>query len=144
VTGRLHGIDMDCNHIPDAAMTLAVAALFGESPTMLRNIGSWRVKETDRIAAMATELRKLGAKVEEGADWLRVHPQAVLREATINTYDDHRMAMCFSLAAVGGVRIHILDPKCVAKTFPDYFVLLASLVEGVPAASHLTRDQARS
>jgi 3-phosphoshikimate 1-carboxyvinyltransferase len=93
---------------------------------------------------MATELRKLGASVEEGADWLRVHPQAVLREATIDTYDDHRMAMCFSLAAVGGVRIHIRDPKCVAKTFPDYFVSLASLVEGVPAASHLTRDQARS
>ncbi len=144
VTGRLHGIDMDCNHIPDAAMTLAVAALFADGPTMLRNIGSWRVKETDRIAAMATELRKLGASVEEGADWLRVHPQAVLREATIDTYDDHRMAMCFSLAAVGGVRIHIRDPKCVAKTFPDYFVSLASLVEGVPAASHLTRDQARS
>ena len=142
--GRLRGIDMDCNHIPDAAMTLAVAALFADGPTMLRNIGSWRVKETDRIAAMATELRKLGATVEEGADWLRVHPQAVLREATIDTYDDHRMAMCFSLAAVGGVRIHIRDPKCVAKTFPDYFVSLASLVEGVPAASHLTRDQARS
>ena len=141
---RLRGIDMDCNHIPDAAMTLAVAALFADGPTMLRNIGSWRVKETDRIAAMATELRKLEARVEEGADWLRVHPQAVLREATIDTYDDHRMAMCFSLAAVGGVRIHIRDPKCVAKTFPDYFVSLASLVEGVPAASHLTRDQARS
>ena len=143
-SGRLRGIDMDCNHIPDAAMTLAVAALFADGPTMLRNIGSWRVKETDRIAAMATELRKLGATVEEGADWLRVHPQAVLREATIDTYDDHRMAMCFSLAAVGGVRVHIRDPKCVAKTFPDYFVSLASLVEGVPAASHLTRDQARS
>ncbi len=143
-TGRLRGIDMDCNHIPDAAMTLAVAALFAEGPTTLRNIGSWRVKETDRIAAMATELRKLGATVEEGADWLRVHPQPVLREATIDTYDDHRMAMCFSLAAVGGVRIHIRDPKCVAKTFPDYFTSLASLVEGVSDASHLTRDQARS
>jgi 3-phosphoshikimate 1-carboxyvinyltransferase len=142
--GRLGGIDMDCNHIPDAAMTLAVAALFADGPTMLRNISSWRVKETDRIAAMATELRKLGATVEEGADWLRVHPQAALREATIDTYDDHRMAMCFSLAAVGGVRIHIRDPKCVAKTFPDYFVSLASLVEGIPGASHLTRDQARS
>jgi 3-phosphoshikimate 1-carboxyvinyltransferase len=143
-TGRLRGIELDCNHIPDAAMTLAVAALFADGPTTLRNIGSWRVKETDRITAMATELRKLGATVDEGADWLRVHPQPVLREATIETYDDHRIAMCFSLAAVGGVRIHIRDPKCVAKTFPDYFTSLASLVEGVPDASHLTRDQARS
>jgi len=143
-TGRLRGIELDCNHIPDAAMTLAIAALFADGPTTLRNIGSWRVKETDRITAMATELRKLGATVDEGADWLRVHPQPVLREATIDTYDDHRIAMCFSLAAVGGVRIHIRDPKCVAKTFPDYFTSLDSLVEGVPAASHLTRDQARS
>jgi 3-phosphoshikimate 1-carboxyvinyltransferase len=143
-TGRLRGLELDCNHIPDAAMTLAVAALFADRPTTLRNIGSWRVKETDRIAAMATELRKLGATVDEGADWLRVHPQPVLREATIDTYDDHRIAMCFSLAAVGGMRIHIRDPKCVAKTFPDYFTSLASLVEGVPDASHLTRDQARS
>jgi 3-phosphoshikimate 1-carboxyvinyltransferase len=142
--GRLKGIDLDCNHIPDAAMTLAVAALFADGSTTLRNIGSWRVKETDRIAAMATELRKLGATAEEGADWLRVHPQPALREATIDTYDDHRIAMCFSLAAVGGVRIHIRDPKCVAKTFPDYFTSLASLVADVPAASHLTRDQARS
>ncbi len=141
--GRLRGIDMDCNHIPDAAMTLAVAALFADGPSMLRNIGSWRVKETDRIAAMATELRKLGATVEEGADWLRVHPQPVLREATIDTYDDHRMAMCFSLAAVGGVRVHIRDPGCVAKTFPDYFTALASLVEGGRAVAPLTRDPAR-
>jgi 3-phosphoshikimate 1-carboxyvinyltransferase len=143
-SGHLHGIDMDCNHIPDAAMTLAVAALFADGPSTLRNIGSWRVKETDRIAAMATELRKLGAAVEEGADWLRVHPLSALREATIDTYDDHRMAMCFSLAAVGGVRVHIRDPKCVAKTFPDYFTAFASLVEAEPDSSHLTRDQARS
>ncbi|HQR56889.1 MAG TPA: 3-phosphoshikimate 1-carboxyvinyltransferase [Burkholderiaceae bacterium] len=142
--GRLRGIDMDCNHIPDASMTLAVTALFADGPTTLRNIGSWRVKETDRIAAMATELRKLGATVEEGADWLRVHPQPALREAAIDTYDDHRIAMCFSLAAVGGVRVHILDPKCVAKTFPDYFTSLARLVEGVSETPHLTRDQARS
>jgi 3-phosphoshikimate 1-carboxyvinyltransferase len=143
-SGRLRGIDMDCNHIPDAAMTLAVAALFADGPCMLRNIGSWRVKETDRIAAMATELRKLGATVEEGTDWLRVHPLSAMHEATIDTYDDHRVAMCFSLAAVGGVRVHIRDPKCVAKTFPDYFTALASLVDGVPDSSHLTRDQARS
>ena len=143
-SGHLRGIDLDCNHIPDAAMTLAVAALFADGPSLLRNIGSWRVKETDRIAAMVTELRKLGATVEEGADWLRVHPLSALREATIDTYDDHRMAMCFSLAAVGGVRVHIRDPKCVAKTFPDYFTALASLVEAEPDSSHLTRDQARS
>ncbi len=125
-------------------MTLAVAALFADGPSTLRNIGSWRVKETDRISAMATELRKLGANVEEGADWLRVHPPTALREATIDTYDDHRMAMCFSLAAVGGVRVHIRDPKCVAKTFPDYFTSLASLVDGARGARHVTPDQARS
>ena len=143
-TGHLRGVDMDCNHIPDAAMTLAVTALFADVPTTLRNIGSWRVKETDRIAAMATELRKLGATVEEGADWLRVHAQPALREAAIDTYDDHRIAMCFSLAAAGSVRVHIRDPKCVAKTFPDYFTSLARLVEGVSETPHLTRDQARS
>ncbi len=125
-------------------MTLAVAALFADGPSTLRNIGSWRVKETDRIAAMATELRKLGAQVEEGADWLRVTPSGRLREATIDTYEDHRMAMCFSLAAVGGTRVHIRDPRCVAKTFPDYFMSLASLVVDAPAASQVTRDQARS
>jgi 3-phosphoshikimate 1-carboxyvinyltransferase len=143
VPGRLRGVELDCNHIPDAAMTLAVAALFAEGPTMLRNIGSWRVKETDRIAALATELRKLGASVEEGADWLRVHPPAALRPATVDTYDDHRMAMCLSLAAAGGVEVRIRDPKCVAKTFPDYFVSLATLVDGGPAIQ-ATRDQARS
>ena len=120
-------IDADFNHIPDAAMTVAVVALFADGPSVLRNIGSWRVKETDRIAAMAAELRKLGATVEEGADYLRITPPAALRPATINTYDDHRMAMSFSLAACGGVPVRINDPGCVAKTFPDYFAQLAAL-----------------
>ncbi len=144
LSGRLHGIDMDLNHIPDAAMTLAVAALFADGPSTLRNIGSWRVKETDRIAAMATELRKLGAVVEEGADWLRVQPLRQWREATIDTYDDHRMAMCLSLAAAGGVPVHIRDPQCVAKTFPDYFTTLATLVTPGPGGETAIRDQARS
>jgi 3-phosphoshikimate 1-carboxyvinyltransferase len=139
--GRLRGIDADFNHIPDAAMTIAVAALFADGPSTLRNIGSWRVKETDRLAAMAAELRKLGAEVEEGADWLRVTPPRTWREASIETYDDHRIAMCFSLAAVAGLPIHIRDPKCVAKTFPDYFDRLAALTAG---GTQPTRDQARS
>lgn len=127
--GRLRGIDIDLNHIPDAAMTLAVVALFADGPTTLRNIGSWRVKETDRIAAMGTELRKLGATVDEGPDWIRVRPPAGrILEASVDTYDDHRMAMCLSLAAAGGVPVHIRDPQCVSKTFPDYFSALASLV----------------
>ncbi len=125
--GKLRAIDADFNHIPDAAMTIAVAALFADGPCTLRNIGSWRVKETDRIAAMATELRKLGATVEEGKDWLRVTPPAVLRPAAIDTYDDHRMAMCFSLAALGGVTVRINDPKCVNKTFPEYFEVLSRI-----------------
>ena len=127
-SGRLLAIDADCNHIPDAAMTLAIVALFADGPSTLRNIGSWRVKETDRIAAMATELRKVGAEVDEGADWIRIVPPKQFREATIDTYDDHRMAMCFSLVAAGGVPVHIRDPGCVAKTFPDYFDRLAELV----------------
>jgi len=139
--GRLRGIDADFNHIPDAAMTIAVAALFADGPSTLRNIGSWRVKETDRIAAMTAELRKLGAEVEEGADWLRVTPPGTWREASIDTYDDHRIAMCFSLAAVAGLPVHIRDPKCVAKTFPDYFDRLAALTAGAPQPA---RDQARS
>jgi len=118
---RLQGIDADFNDIPDAAMTAALAAVFAEGPTTLRNIGSWRVKETDRIAAMATELKKLGAEVDTGADWMRVTPPGVLKPATIDTYDDHRMAMCFSLATLGRVAIRINDPQCVRKTFPDYF-----------------------
>jgi 3-phosphoshikimate 1-carboxyvinyltransferase len=143
LSGRLRGLDADFNHIPDAAMTLAVVALFADGPTTLRNIGSWRVKETDRIAAMATELRKLGAKVEEASDWLRVHPPAQIVEATVDTYDDHRMAMCLSLAAVGGMPVHIRDPQCVSKTFPDYFDVLASLVSP-PVRRGMKRDQARS
>jgi 3-phosphoshikimate 1-carboxyvinyltransferase len=120
--GRLEAIDMDFNLIPDAAMTIAVAALFADGTTTLRNIASWRVKETDRIAAMATELRKVGATIEEGADYLVVTPPAKLTpNAAIDTYDDHRMAMCFSLVSLGGVPVRINDPKCVGKTFPDYF-----------------------
>ncbi|MFY9348538.1 MAG: 3-phosphoshikimate 1-carboxyvinyltransferase [Orrella sp.] len=120
---RLHAFDQDFNLIPDAAMTAAVLAIYADGPCTLRNIGSWRVKETDRIHAMATELRKLGAKVSSGEDWLTVHPIAsdAWRPATIHTYDDHRMAMCFSLATFGPVPITIEDPGCVAKTFPDYF-----------------------
>ena len=129
--GGLRGIDLDCNHIPDAAMTLATTALFAQGPTTLRNIASWRVKETDRIAAMATELRKLGAAVEEGADFIRVTPVARLKPATIDTYDDHRMAMCFSLAAFG-TPLRINDPNCVAKTFPDYFERFAAVTTAAP------------
>ena len=127
----LKAIDLDCNHIPDAAMTLAVMALYADGPSTLRNIASWRVKETDRIAAMATELRKLGATVEEGADFIRVTPivRSGWQPASIQTYDDHRVAMCFSLATFNpsGLPVRILDPKCVAKTFPDYFEALFSV-----------------
>jgi 3-phosphoshikimate 1-carboxyvinyltransferase len=119
--GRLRAFDLDLNHIPDAAMTLAVAALFADGPSRLRNVASWRVKETDRLAAMATELRKVGAGVEEGPDYLCVEPPRSLRGAAIDTYDDHRIAMCFSLVALGRVPIRINDPGCVAKTYPDYF-----------------------
>src|SRR6266508_424221 len=125
--GKLNAIDADLNHIPDAAMTAAVAALFAGGPSTIRNIASWRVKETDRIAAMATELRKLGAAVEEGDDSIRVTPPAALKPATIATYDDHRMAMSFSLAALGGIKVRINDPGCVGKTFPEYFEVLASI-----------------
>lgn len=128
--GGLVAVDLDCNHIPDAAMTLATAALFAKGTTTLRNIASWRVKETDRIAAMATELRKLGAEVEEGADYIRVTP-APLKPAAIDTYDDHRMAMCFSLAAFA-TPLRINDPKCVGKTFPDYFERFAEVTRAAP------------
>jgi 3-phosphoshikimate 1-carboxyvinyltransferase len=131
-SGRLKAVELDCNHIPDAAMTLAVVALFAEGTTTLRNIASWRVKETDRIAAMATELRKVGAMVEEGADFIRITPPAKVKYAAIDTYDDHRMAMCFSLAAFGAEGIRINDPRCVAKTFPNYFTLLHDVVQAVP------------
>lgn len=128
--GRLTGITLDCNHIPDAAMTLAVAALFADGPTTLTNIGSWRVKETDRIDAMAAELRKLGADIEAGQDYLRIAPPARWRTPAegIDTYDDHRMAMCFSLATFGPLPIRINDPRCVAKTFPDYFDVFGQVV----------------
>jgi len=127
-SGKLRAFDRDFNHIPDAAMTLAVAALFADGPCRLTNIASWRVKETDRIAAMATELRKVGATVEEGPDWLRVTaPAQLTANAAIDTYDDHRMAMCFSLVSLGGVPVRINDPKCTAKTFPDYFDAFASV-----------------
>ena len=132
--GRLQPLDMDLNHIPDAAMTAAVLALFARGTSRLRNIGSWRVKETDRIAAMACELRKLGAQVEEGADFLAITPPRVWQPANIDTYDDHRMAMCFSLAALGGVAVRIQDPACVGKTFPEYFAALASITGATGSA----------
>ncbi|CAE6685540.1 3-phosphoshikimate 1-carboxyvinyltransferase [Paraburkholderia aspalathi] len=128
--GKLDPIDMDFNLIPDAAMTIAVAALFADGTTTLRNIASWRVKETDRIAAMATELRKVGAKVQEGEDFLVVtSPEKLIPNASIDTYDDHRMAMCFSLVSLGGVPVRINDPKCVGKTFPDYFERFTALAQ---------------
>ncbi len=125
----LKAIELDCNHIPDAAMTLAVMALYAQGTTRLTHIASWRVKETDRIAAMATELRKLGAGVTEGADFIEVTPPTDWRAAAIHTYDDHRIAMCFSLAAFNppGLPVRILDPRCVGKTFPDYFEALFSV-----------------
>ncbi|MBW8077649.1 MAG: bifunctional 3-phosphoshikimate 1-carboxyvinyltransferase/cytidylate kinase [Gallionella sp.] len=154
LSGKLRAIDMDCNHIPDAAMTLAVVALFAEGTTTLRNIASWRVKETDRIAAMATELRKVGATVEEGSDFIRItgfriqdsgfskgggsgsslNPVSrILNPGSgIDTYDDHRMAMCFSLAAFGAQGMRINDPTCVAKTFPEYFAVFARVTQAVP------------
>jgi 3-phosphoshikimate 1-carboxyvinyltransferase len=131
--GKLNGITIDCTEIPDAAMTLALAALFAEGPTRLNNIASWRVKETDRIAAMAKELKKVGAIVEEGADYIVVQAPQSLSDwkspsEGIDTYDDHRMAMCFSLAAFGPNALLINDPNCVAKTFPTYFAEFAKIV----------------
>jgi 3-phosphoshikimate 1-carboxyvinyltransferase len=127
--GPLRAIDYDCTQIPDAAMTAALLGGFAHGRTRLTGIGSWRVKETDRIAAMATELRKLGAEVEEGADWIAVTGPARWREAAVDTYDDHRMAMCCALAAVGGQPVQVRDPGCVAKTFPEFFASLAGLVK---------------
>ena len=132
-SGKLHGITIDCTEIPDAAMTLAIAALFSDGKTRLNGIASWRVKETDRIAAMATELKKLGAIVEEGVDYIVVSAPATLADWRspadgIDTYDDHRMAMCFSLAALGPNPLKINDPDCVAKTFPSYFAEFAKIV----------------
>lgn len=125
----LQAIDLDLNHIPDAAMTIAATALFAKGTTTIRNIYNWRVKETDRIAAMATELRKLGATVEEGHDYISVTPPAVIGNAAIDTYNDHRIAMCFSLASFGSSGIVINDPGCTAKTFPDYFERFAKITK---------------
>lgn len=126
---KIKAIDLDCNHIPDAAMTLAILALFADGTTTLRNIASWRVKETDRLTAMATELRKVGATVIEGEDYITITPpEALTQNAEIDTYDDHRMAMCFSLVSLGGVPVTINDPNCVAKTFPTYFEVFANIV----------------
>jgi 3-phosphoshikimate 1-carboxyvinyltransferase len=125
--GELNAVDMDFNHIPDAAMTIATAALFAKGTTTLRNIYNWRVKETDRLYAMATELRKVGAEVEEGEDYLTITPPAQLKHAAIDTYDDHRMAMCFSLLALDPVSVTINEPECTAKTFPTYFDVLESI-----------------
>lgn len=134
--GQLKHIDEDFNLIPDAAMTVAMLAVYADGPSMLRNIGSWRVKETDRIEAMATELRKIGAEVETGEDWLKVIPAEKILDAEIDTYDDHRMAMCFSLACLSshnreGARIRINDPQCVSKTFPDYFQAFSAITRTV-------------
>ena len=123
----LNGIDVDMNQMPDAAMTLAVTALFASGPTAIRNIYNWRVKETERLKAVSTELRKLGALVEEGHDYLVIHPPTRIKIASINTYDDHRMAMSFSLVACGKSSVTICNPDCVSKTFPDYFEVLAGL-----------------
>lgn len=131
-TGKLKAFHADFNHIPDAAMTLAMVALFADGPCQINNIASWRVKETDRIVAMATELRKLGAEVEEGPDWLRITPVPRLMPAEIDTYDDHRIAMCFSLATLHGVPVRINDPKCVNKTFPAYFDVFEQVAQAVP------------
>jgi 3-phosphoshikimate 1-carboxyvinyltransferase len=125
---KVKAVDLDLNHIPDAAMTAAVLALFADGPSVIRNVASWRVKETDRLAAMATELRKLGAQVEEGSDFLKIHPGKLKPGVAIDTYDDHRMAMSFSLVALGGVPVRINDPKCVAKTFPSYFEVLKEIL----------------
>jgi 3-phosphoshikimate 1-carboxyvinyltransferase len=128
--GDLRGVDMDMNHIPDAAMTIATTALFAQGTTAIRNIRNWRVKETDRLAAMATELRKVGATVVEGEDFIEISPPDRLTPAVIDTYNDHRMAMCFSLAALGDVPVTINDPGCTSKTFPDYFEQFRKLTVG--------------
>lgn len=128
VVGKpLTAVDMDMNHIPDAAMTIATTALFAQGTTTIRNIYNWRVKETDRLTAMATELRKVGAEVEEGEDYISITPPKSLKHAEIDTYNDHRVAMCFSLVALSNTPVTINDPKCTAKTFPDYFDKLAQV-----------------
>jgi 3-phosphoshikimate 1-carboxyvinyltransferase len=127
--GELNGIDIDLNHIPDAAMTIATAALFAKGPTAIRNVYNWRVKETDRLSAMATELRKVGALVVEGEDFIEITPPAQLIHAEIETYNDHRMAMCFSLVSLSDTPVTILDPKCTSKTFPNYFDVFLGLLK---------------
>lgn len=126
---QLRGIDHDCNDIPDAAMTLAVVALFAQGPTAIRGVGNWRVKETERMFAIVTELRKLGATVEEGEDFCIIHPPETIQPAAIDTYDDHRMAMAFALAACGSDGVVINDPGCTRKTFPNYFSVLEGVTE---------------
>ncbi len=128
----LRGVDVDMDSMSDTGMTLAIAALFAEGPTTIRNIGNWRVKETDRIAAMAAELRKVGATVEEGSSYLTIHPPEKLLPAVIETYDDHRMAMCFSLVCLGGVPVTLIDPDCTSKTYPGYFLDFNSLLQADP------------
>ncbi|EAQ64621.1 3-phosphoshikimate 1-carboxyvinyltransferase [Marinomonas sp. MED121] len=125
--GELNGVDLDMNHIPDAAMTIATTALFAKGPTRIRNIYNWRVKETDRLNAMATELRKLGATVDEGEDYIYVEPLADVQHAAIDTYNDHRIAMCFSLVAFSNSQVTINDPGCTSKTFPTYFDLFKKI-----------------
>lgn len=127
--GDLHGVDLDLNHIPDAAMTVATTALFAKGKTVIRNVYNWRVKETNRLAAMAAELRKVGAEVNEGRDYLEITPPEHIHSAAIDTYNDHRMAMCFSLAALGDAEITINNPECVSKTFPEYFQQLESICQ---------------
>lgn len=129
--GRLVGVDMDMNHIPDAAMTIATMALFAEGETVIRNIHNWRVKETDRLTAMAAELRKVGAIVEEGEDFIRIQPMALeqFKHAEIETYNDHRMAMCFALIALSETPVTILEPTCTAKTFPTFFDEFATIAK---------------
>lgn len=127
--GELTAVDLDMNHIPDAAMTIATTALFAKGTTVIRNVYNWRVKETDRLAAMATELRKVGAEVEEGNDYIKITPPHQLVHAEIDTYNDHRMAMCFSLVALSDTPVTINDPGCTSKTFPDYFEKFTGLVQ---------------
>ncbi|MDU0810289.1 MAG: 3-phosphoshikimate 1-carboxyvinyltransferase [Burkholderia sp.] len=128
--GKLHSVDMDFNMMPDAAMTIAIASLFADGISTLHNIASWRVKETDRIIAMAAELRKVGAIVEEGKDRLIITPpKKLIQNASIDTYNDHRIAMCFSLVSLGGVSVRINNPKCVSKTFPNYFGYFMAIVK---------------
>ena len=123
----LHGIDLDANRLPDAAMTLATTALFAQGKTVIRNIANWRVKETDRLAAMAIELRKAGAQVTEGPDFLEINPPRLIQHAEIDTYEDHRMAMCFALLALADNSVTINNPGCVSKTFPDFFAKFSSI-----------------